>query len=304
MMVAAKPRGSLVQLTNRLARTTLEMTGYDSRLVRTSAGRVHVLSANGGGHLPPVVLLHGISSAAVHYLPLLQKLRSRVRRVIAPDMPAHGFSDCPSVVRAGPLKDAMVEAMDAIIDEPAVLFGNSMGGIAAVHYAIARPERVRGLILCSPSGAMMPDEELRRFLATFALDTHGSALAFVDRLFSRRNRMRHAFAWGVRKQFGGADVRELLSSTSPADLLAPEQLASLRMPTLLLWGRDERILPRHHLEFFRRHLPEHARVEEPEGFGHAPYLDDVDGVARRILAFTSEVHELGPAPPIPRLRAA
>ncbi len=76
------------------------------------------------------------------------------------------------------------------------------------------------------------------------------------------------------------------------------------MPVLLLWGKDERILPRDHLEFFRRHLPEHARFEEPEGFGHAPYLDDVDAVARRILSFTSEVHELGPAPSVGRLRAA
>jgi pimeloyl-ACP methyl ester carboxylesterase len=213
-------------------------------------------------------------------------------------MPAHGFSDRPSELHPARLKHALVEAMDATLDEPAVVFGNSMGGIAAVHYALARPERVRGLILCSPSGAMMNEEELRRFFGTFALDTHGKALAFVDRLFARKNRMRHVFAWGVRTQFGDPEVRKLLSSTSPEDLLTPAQLASLRVPVLLLWGRDERILPRHHLEFFRRHLPPHARIEEPEGFGHAPYLDDASAVARRILAFTSEVHELSPAPAI------
>jgi pimeloyl-ACP methyl ester carboxylesterase len=294
----------LMTLTNHLARTSLQLTGYRSRRVRTSTGRVHVLDARGRGHLPPVVLLHGISSAGVHFLPLLYRLRGRVRRLIVPDLPAHGFSDRPTVIRPEVLKDALVEAMDAVIDEPAVLFGNSMGGIAAVHYALARPERVRGLILCSPSGAAMDEAELRRFVGTFALDTHEAALGFVDRLFSRKNRMRHLFAWGVRRQFQAPEVRSLLSSTSPADLLTPEQLSSLRMPVLVLWGKDERILPRHHLDYFRAHLPAHARFEEPEGFGHAPHLDDADAVARRILAFTAEVHELAPAPSISRLRAA
>lgn len=295
---------ALLALTNHVARTSLELNGYRSRCVRTSAGRVHVLDARGHGHLPPVVLLHGISSAAVHFLPLLYRLRGRVRRLIAPDMPAHGFSDRPSVMRPEALKDAVVEALDAVIDEPAVLFGNSMGGVAAVHYALARPERVRGLILCSPGGAAMSEGELERFVGTFAIDTHGAALEFVDRLFSRRNRLRHLFAWGVRRQFRNPDVRTLLAATSPADLLRPEQLSALRMPVLLLWGKDERILPRPHLDYFRRHLPEHARFEEPEGFGHAPYLDDAERVARRILAFTADVHELAPAPSIGRLHAA
>jgi pimeloyl-ACP methyl ester carboxylesterase len=97
-------------------------------------------------------------------------------------------------------------------------------------------------------------------------------------------------------------VRGLLSSIAPDDMLRPEQLAALRMPVLLLWGRDERILPRAHLEFFRRHLPRHARFEEPEGLGHAPYLDDASAVARQILTFAADVHHgrLAPAQLAPR----
>jgi pimeloyl-ACP methyl ester carboxylesterase len=291
-------------LTAQLARTSLQLHGYSSLRVGTSAGRVHVLDVRGGGHLPPVVLLHGLSSAAVHLLPLIRHLRGRVRRLMAPDMPAHGFSDAPPEMHPSALKDALVEAMDAVIDEPVVLFGNSLGGSAAVHYAVTRPERVRGLILCSPSGAAMDEDELRRFVETFELDSHRAALDFVDRLFAERSRMRHLFAWGVRRSFRNPDVQALLSSLSPSDLLRPEQLSALRMPVLLLWGKGERILPRWHFDFFRRHLPEHARLEEPEGFGHAPYLDDAGAVARRILAFTSEVHELAPAPSWSRLAAA
>lgn len=280
----------MLALTNHLARTSLHLNGYRSRRVATAAGRVHVLEARGGGPLPPVVLFHGITSAGVHFLPLLHRLRGRVRHLIAPDAPAHGFSDAPPVMRPEMLKDAMIEAMDAVIREPCVVFGNSMGGLAAIHYALARPERVRGLILCSPSGAYMDEADLRRFVRGFDLDSHEDALDFVDRLFARRNRMRHLFAWGVRRNFSDPRVKKLLSATAPGDLLRPEQLAALRMPVLLLWGRDERILPRDHYEFFRRHLPAHTRIEEPDGLGHAPYLDDPRAVARQILTFAADVH--------------
>jgi pimeloyl-ACP methyl ester carboxylesterase len=280
----------LLALTNHLARTSLQLNGYKSRLVRTSAGRVHVLDARGHGPLPPLVLLHGISSAGVHFYPLLGRLRARVRQIIAPDMPAHGFSDAPPEIRPGAMKDALVEAMDAVVREPAIVFGNSMGGFAAVHYAQARPEKVRALILASPSGASMSAEELHRFKRGFDFESHGDALHFVDKLFARPNPMRHLFAWGVRRQFADPRVRGLLSSVGPEDLLRPGDLASLSMPVLLLWGRDERILPRENLEFFRRHLPRHARIEEPDGLGHAPYLDDAGAVARRILRFAADVH--------------
>jgi pimeloyl-ACP methyl ester carboxylesterase len=291
---------ALTKLTTQLARQSLKIHGYRSHRVRTSAGRVHVLDARGHGPLPPVVLFHGISSASIHFLPLLSRLRGRVRHLIAPDMPAHGFSDRPDVMRPEALKGAMIEAMDAIPHEPSIVFGNSMGGLAAVHYALTRPERVRGLILCSPSGASMNEEELERFVRGFDFETHGAALDFVDRLFARRNRMRHLFAWGVRKSFANPGVRGLLSAVGTEDLLRPEQLAALRMPVMLLWGKGERILPRTHYEFFRKNLPEHARVAEPEGFGHAPYLDDVGAVAQQILEFAAEVHH-GLAPPrLPR----
>lgn len=267
----------------------MRLDGYRSRYVRTSAGRVHVLDAPGRGVLPPIVLLHGLSSAGVHFLPLLRRLRGHVRRVVAPDLLAHGFSDAPAVMRAELMASALVEALDDVIDEPSVVYGNSMGGLAAVRYALARPARVRALVLASPGGAAMDEAELRHFASGFSLTKHDEALGFVDRVLARRSRFRQLLAWGVRRQFGDPRVRALLSALVPADLLRPEELAALSIPVLLVWGRDERILPRAHFEFFRRHLPEHTRIEQPDGFGHAPYLDDAGAVARQIFAFVVEV---------------
>lgn len=282
-------------LTDRLARTSLHFQGYRSRTIPTSVGEVHVLETEGRGTLPTLVLLHGFSSAGVHYFPLLHSLRRRVRRIVLPDLPAHGFSGTPrGGIRGETLLGGLTEALDAVLDEPAVLFGNSLGGIAAIRYALARPARVRGLILCSPTGAAMDAAEIAEFSAIFRIDSHDAALDFVDRVMAKRSALRHALAWGVRRKFRNPEMRALIDSITPADMLDPAELRTLRPPTLLLWGRDERLLPTSQLEFFRKNLPAHARVEEPLGFGHTPYLEDPARLARLILRFAEEVSRSHP----------
>ena len=281
-------------LTDRLARTSLVLQGYRSRTIPTSVGEVHVLEADGRGKLPTLVLLHGFSSAGVHYFPLLHSLRRRFRRIVLPDLPAHGFSGSPrGGVRGETLLDGLTEALDAVLDEPVILFGNSLGGIAAIRYALARPARVRGLILCSPTGAAMSAEELARFAGMFRIDSHGAALAFVDRVMAKRSAMRQVLAWGLRRKFQNPEMRALIDSIKPEDMLDPAELGTLRPPTLLIWGRDERVLPASHLAFFRAHLPPHARVEEPHGFGHSPYLEDPARLSRDILRFAEDVARSG-----------
>lgn len=275
---------------NSLMRPLLALQGYRRRLVPTSVGDIHVVDAEGSGPLPPLVLLHGISSAGAHYLPLLNLLRPSVSRLIAPDLPAHGFSATPRAgVSVAAMQAGLLEALDAVLDRPAIVFGNSMGGAAAIAYARLRPEKVLGLALCSPGGAAMTPAELQAFQQSFQLDTHAAALGFVDRLFARPTPLRHALAWGVRMSFAQPEIRAILSTLDVADLFTPEQLAALRMPILLLWGRGDRILPASHREYFLRNLPPHTRLVEPELFGHAPYLDNPGAVARYLLQFADEV---------------
>jgi pimeloyl-ACP methyl ester carboxylesterase len=302
--------GVVLSVVNHLARAAFRLEGYESRFVSAGTGRVHVLEAEGGGALPPVALLHGLSSAGVHLWPMLRHVRGRVSRVVVPDLPGHGFSDAPAAHAPRALRDAVVDAIDAALGEPAVIFGNSLGGAAAIHYALARPERVRGLVLCSPSGAPMDEAALARFVASFDFARHADAVDFVDRLFARPNPFKHAFAWGVRRSFHDPHVRALLGSLTPDDLLRPGDLAALTMPVLLIWPRQERILPREQVAFFREHLPAHARLEEPDGLGHAPYLDDAAAIGRRLVDFAMDVAS-GRAPraavraaPAPRASAA
>jgi pimeloyl-ACP methyl ester carboxylesterase len=276
---------TLAALYDQFAHRSLLLQGYRSRTVQASTGRVHMLDAGGKGNGPPLVMLHGFSSCGAHYYPIARRLRRSVRRITLPDLPAHGLSESPRIPTARTAVRGMIEALDAIIDEPTVLFGLSMGGLAAIRYALASPKRVRGLVLCSPGGASMGDAELARLTDSFVLPNHASALAFVDRLLTRPNILRQAYAFGVRRSFGRPEMKTLLASMKSEDLLRPDDLRSLEVPVLLLWGRRDRILPTSSLAFFKEHLPSHARIEEPESFGHSPFLEHPHELASHIEGF-------------------
>src|SRR5690349_2011545 len=132
----------------RVGRFVLRRRGVETRWVDTPYGRIHAYDARGGGGLPPVVLLHGIGSAATPFGPLLERLRPHVRRVTALDLPGHGFSTDTSVpLTPAVLFESVTTALDVLIDEPAIIVGNSLGGAVALRYALARPERARALVL-------------------------------------------------------------------------------------------------------------------------------------------------------------
>jgi pimeloyl-ACP methyl ester carboxylesterase len=282
----------MIGLGEHLARTSLcLLQGYSGRLISTSVGRVHVLETVGKGNLPPLVLLHGLSAAGVHFFPLLRHFK-QMSRVVVPDLPGHGFSDTPAQLDEASMLDGLFEALDQVIDRPSLLCGNSLGGYTAIRYALARPEKVAGLLLASPAGASMGPDELLALRERFRLASHQDALDFADALFARRSRIRHLYAMGLRRYFALPQTLAVLDSMSLTQLFTPTQLQSLAMPVLLVWGGAERILPATQLQFFQANLPTHARIERPPQWGHSPFLDDPRGFAKRVVAFATELSPL------------
>ncbi|MEQ9500794.1 MAG: alpha/beta fold hydrolase [Deltaproteobacteria bacterium] len=270
-------------------RRVLLARGYASSQVRTPVGRVHYLFGRGDGDLPPHVLLHGFSASAVQLAPVLRHFKPSVQRLVAIDLPGHGFSEVPrGVLDPQVLLDGIFAALDDIIREPVVLFGNSMGGFIALRYALHAPQNVKKLALISPGGAAMDQQMLDELRKIFHVNSHGDALEFVDRLMGERSRLRHLFAVSVRRRLSRADLLAVLDAVRTDELLTPEDLGRLTVPTLCVWGREDEILPRANLDFFRTHLPEHSRVVEPERFGHSPYLEAPRALAKMVTDFVRE----------------
>jgi pimeloyl-ACP methyl ester carboxylesterase len=276
----------LIPLAERLGRYALRRRGARTHWVSTPLGPVHTYDVPGRGTLPPVVLLHGIGSNATPFGPLLARLVPHVRRVIAPDYPGHGFSPPSSSLHTpDALFAAMSAALDALLDEPAVVVGNSLGGAIALHYAIARPGQVRALVLVSPAGARATDAEWHDLRQAFGFASRAEAGAFLDRVYHRTPWLARLVAHELPASMRRRAVLELLASATNDHAPTAEALGALAMPVLLVWGRSERLLPDSHFHYFAKHLPKHAVVVRPEGFGHCPHSDAPAALAQRILAF-------------------
>ena len=268
LYAAFVPGRALLRGLERLRLAGAERAGYQSRWV----DGVHVLERQGRGPKPPIVLIHGLASCALDYVPLMDQLARRHARVIAPDLPGHGFTPPPARgMTAEAIRADLAPALDSLLDEPSVVFGNSLGGLVAIRMAVEERERVRALILASPGGAPMTPAQLEGLLDNFRLGSHSDALRFVDR-FQGRSQARHVFAWGARIRMRRPEIREFVEAIAPEHLLTPCEIADLDLPTLVFWGSEDEVLPADCLDFFRTHLPG-ARFWEPPGYGHAPYLD-------------------------------
>jgi pimeloyl-ACP methyl ester carboxylesterase len=274
----------------RAVRALLRMRGVRSRYVETDVARHHVYEADGRGDLGPVVMLPGLCDSAVSSMPVLLRLRARTRRVVVVESAGHGLSEHArgdyTVARH---LASSTTVLDAVIDEPAILVGNSLGGATALHYACERPDRVRGLYLTSPGGAPFDDITASHIRRVFAMTTLAEARAFIGLVFHREPRAALLLAWLLRSRASTPEIAAILRTVDTVHLTAA-QLAALRMPVTLVWGRSERMLSPAALAYFRTHMPPHVEITEPAEFGHCPHLDDPARLARLIVAFAAR-HE-------------
>jgi pimeloyl-ACP methyl ester carboxylesterase len=279
----------LLPIVERVARFAFHRRGLRSRYLETRAGTVHAYDAWGSGELPTVVLLHGIGSAATPYAAVLMRLRRHARRVVAIELPGHGFSADPrKTLTPEFLLEAVIDALDQLVNERFVLVGHSLGGAIAIGYALEQPDALHALVLVSPAGARTSQEDLQALVEAFQTESPAEAARLLARLYHRAPWFVPLLGREFLGSLGRPGVRDLLASATLEDAPAPEELAGLTMPLALLWGRSERLLPPSHLDYFRKHLPAHAVVDEPEGFGHCPHLDNPVRLAERIVGLIGD----------------
>lgn len=98
---------------------------------------------------PTIVLLHGFPSSSHQFHDLIPRLADRFH-VIAPDYPGMGFSEAPAPTVLRPTFDDVARVIDAFIAQrapgPLILYLHDIGGPIGMRIAIARPERIAGLI--------------------------------------------------------------------------------------------------------------------------------------------------------------
>ena len=264
---------------------------------------------------PPIVLIHG-TSASLHTWEGWAKALRTERRVITFDLPGFGLTGPWSESFTGNYPhdhyqgDAYARFVLALLDklqvQRVVLGGNSLGGEVAWRTAYLAPQRVQQLILVDAVGPafqpksiplafmiarvpvlnrvpelLLPRGVVENSVRSVYGDPTKVTPALVDRYFQMtlREGNRRALSLRMENAVNGADA---------------ERIATLKLPTLILWGGQDRLIPPEVGEAFQRQIDGSQRVVFDK-LGHVPQEEDPVATVLAVKAFLGLNTALSPA---------
>ncbi|HEY7150820.1 MAG TPA: alpha/beta hydrolase [Solirubrobacterales bacterium] len=292
-----------------LRRVEIPMPGEPVPDGASSAGADRMTAVNYVELAPPqpdspltVLFVHGLSGSWQNWLENLPHF-GRTHRVVALDLPGFGHSPMPSweisIERYGRLMHRFCDALEI---GDCVIVGNSMGGFIAAEAAAAQPERFEKLVLVSAAG--VSSARLRRRPAETAARMATASAPLLTRLQERgmrRPRVRYATFKGL---FQHPELlrRELLleqfhnGAGRPGFLPAVhglvgydmlDQLDEVEVPTLIIWGRNDHVVPPQDAIDYGRHL-RNSRTVIFGDTGHVPQLERPGRFNRILETFLAE----------------
>ncbi len=274
-------------LANSAIRRMLVASGVRSEYRSVLNNVVHYYRADGPGLGPPMLMVHGLGSSGNSFFRALKPLTRKFRSVWAIDIPGNGFSPLPP---SGPVPlreqvKIVTTFINDVIGEPVFLVGNSLGGAMSFFAAHEAPQSIKALTLIAPAGARVDQARLDALVKSFKVETNAQARSMTRRLFHKAPLGILMFAGELRKLYASETVRSILSEVGPDETVTEEMLKGLAMPTMLIWGKSEKLLPYESIDYFRAHLPPHAEVHEVAGYGHMPQMERPRDVVKRIVKF-------------------
>jgi pimeloyl-ACP methyl ester carboxylesterase len=210
-----------------------------------------------GGDGPPVVLLHGQGGWAGVWLPVIAGLAG-TRQVVAPDLPGLGASRATGGPPGAETALAWLgELIDRTCASPPVLVGVSLGGSIAARFAAGHSDRLTGLVLSGMGGLVgkvrLPPRMLLALVRHSVRPTERSALGMLRQVSVdvERARRRAGERWAPSRAYSLELARTPSVRRANRRLLRelglrqipPEELARIGVPTTLIWGRQDRVMP-------------------------------------------------------------
>ena len=249
----------------------------------------------GDRHAPAVLFIHGLGGNRTHFEHVAPPLVARGHRVLGVDLP--GCYDSPrdpaEDVRytVDSFADRIVRLLDELAIDGVHLAGHSLGGMVATSAALRWPARVRSLTIIDGAG-------FHRYPAPLALAARALHPKLVAKVMERfALRLLLSTFWehneNVRRFVGQAEGRApyptLDDFAHVACRLLPElakrnfldELDRIRLPTLVLWGDEDRLLPFAGVAEWVARLP-NARLHVVRACGHMPIIERPEEVVAEI----------------------
>ena len=256
------------------------MSTPQERTVLAGDYRVRVFEA---GHGEPLLFLHGAMGAGV-WTEGIDRLTQHFR-VFLPDHPGFGPSPLPDWLTG--MDDMAFHYLDLLeglgLHEPVCIAGASFGGWIAAEFATFHPERVKKLVLIAAAGLRIPAVPIPD---VFRL-TPQAVLPLVFHDLSKAMSL-------LPKDFGPDTMVQMFHDRSAFARLSwnpylhnpklPRRLRRAAVPTLLVWGNQDKLLLPAYAEEYQRLLPS-AQVAYIDQCGHDPTIEQPDEFASVVVKF-------------------
>lgn len=253
------------------------------------------------GQGEPILLIHGSGpgvTAWANWRGVIPELSGRAR-VIAPDMLGFGYTQCPAGRRLDP--EAWVGQLTGLLDaldiDRVSVVGNSFGGAIALALAQRHPQRVKRLVLMGSAGISFPiTEGLEKVWGYQPSQQAMGELMGVfayDHSLINDDLVRMRYEASIRD-----DVQSRFAQLFPAprqqgvEMLAVPEAALRELPqqTLLIHGRDDRVIPLEVSERLLRLIP-HAQLHVFGECGHWVQIERARAFTRLLIDFLTDAAE-------------
>jgi pimeloyl-ACP methyl ester carboxylesterase len=241
----------------------------------------------GEGDMPPAVFVHGLAGCWQNWLETIPRL-AQERRCLALDLPGFSQSEMPrEKISISGYRDTILEFGRVLgLDEPVDLIGNSMGGFIAAELGINGADFARRIVLCSAAGISSTNLRRRPLLtaARAVAAATNVALARREAMVKRPVLREIALAYVFRHPLlidadlafhtmsgaGSPGFLDALDALTDYDFR--DRLTDVKVPVLLVWGRNDNLVPVRDADEFERLIP-NARKVILEDTGHVAMLE-------------------------------
>jgi pimeloyl-ACP methyl ester carboxylesterase len=275
----------------------------------------HDVAFRAGGSGPIVLLIHGMAGSSTTWRYVMPKLAEHFT-VVAPDLLGHGASAKPrGDYSLGAFASGLRDLLDALGHDHATVIGQSLGGGIAMQFAYQFPRRCDRLVLVS-SGGLGDEVSLLLRALTFPgvefalpllcarqLHDAGSSLAgWIGRLGVHAPR-RLDEVWASYGSLGDRETRAAFVHTLRAVIdPAGQRVSALDrlhlasdVPTLIVWGDQDAIIPVHHAHATHELLPG-SQLAIFEGVGHFPHCEQPERFVELVAHFVATTVPFSDAP--------
>ena len=271
------------------ATLTAQTSVVQDRQIAVSGHTAHYLEAGSG---PPVVLLHGLGADARAWRNTVPEL-AKTAHVYALDFLGFGQSAKPQTpYRISLLSDFVSSFLDAVQIKKATIVGHSLGGWVAARLAVSHPDQIDKLVLVDAAGYA---EDQARLIHDFLSQLDPTTAKAAEQILGSVNAMPASdqevlrnlamsyFARRLSRPDGFATASVVESILKGQDVL-DGSLDQIKVPTLILWGRNDPVVPLRAADAFAKDIPG-ARKIILDGCGHRPQLECAAAFNAELLKF-------------------